>query len=208
MLYDFFIKPYESYSTFFIVLEAVAAFFGILSVWFARKNNIWVYPTGIISTAMYVYVLFVSGVYGDGVINIYYTGMSIYGWYTWLNAKGGGKELPITRLKKKGAVFTLGFTVLNFLLFYAILIHTDSVVPTLDAVTTALAFSAMYLMARKKVENWAFWIACDVISIGLYVYKGLGVTSLQYLVFLILAISAHFEWVRLYRQQQKKETTE
>lgn len=206
MLYDFFIQPYESYSTLFIVLEAVAAFFGILSVWFARKNNILVYPTGIISTALYVYILFISGVYGDGVINIYYTGMSIYGWYTWANTKGGGTELPITRLKKKGTIFTLGFTVLNFILFYAILIHTDSIVPTLDAITTALAFSAMYLMARKKVESWALWIACDVISVGLYVYKGLGVTSLQYFVFLILAISAHFEWVRLYRLQKQKET--
>ena len=205
MLYDLFIKPYEDYSTLFIILEAVAAFFGILSVWFARKNNIWVYPTGIVSTALYVYILFVGGVYGDGVINIYYTGMSIYGWYTWLNAKGGGAELPITRLHRKGALFTAGFTLLNFLLFYAILIHTDSIVPTLDAITTALAFSAMYLMARKKVENWALWIACDVISVGLYIYKGLGVTSLQYLVFLALAISAHFQWVRLYRQQQQQK---
>lgn len=205
MLYDLFIKPYEDYSTLFIILEAVAAFFGILSVWFARKNNIWVYPTGIVSTALYVYILFVGGVYGDGVINIYYTGMSIYGWYTWLNAKGGGAELPITHLHRKGALFTAGFTLLNFLLFYAILIHTDSIVPTLDAITTALAFSAMYLMARKKVENWALWIACDVISVGLYIYKGLGVTSLQYLVFLALAISAHFQWVRLYRQQQQQK---
>ena len=187
MLYDLFIKPYEEYSVLFILLEAVAAFFGILSVWFARKNNILVYPTGIVSTALYVYILFVSGVYGDGVINIYYTGMSLYGWYTWANVKNQGAELPITLLTRRGAFFTSGFTV------------------SLDAVTTALAFSAMYLMARKKVESWAFWIACDVISVGLYIYKGLGVTALQYLVFLALAISAHFAWVRLYRAQQTKE---
>ena len=206
MLYDLFIKPYEEYSVLFILLEAVAAFFGILSVWFARKNNILVYPTGIVSTALYVYILFVSGVYGDGVINIYYTGMSLYGWYTWANVKNQGAELPITLLTRRGAFFTSGFTVSNFVVFYIVLrFYTDSIVPTLDAITTALAFSAMYLMARKKVESWAFWIACDVISVGLYIYKGLGVTALQYLVFLALAISAHFAWVRLYRAQQTKE---
>lgn len=207
MLYDLFLKPYEGYSTLFIVLEAIAAFFGIVSVWFARRNSIWVYPTGIISTALYVYILFVSGVYGDAVINIYYTAMSLYGWYVWLNVKGEGQALPITRLHRRGALFTGGFTLANFALFYIILqYYTDSIVPTLDAITTALAFSAMYLMARKKVENWAFWIACDLISVGLYIYKGLGVTALQYLIFLILAISAHFEWVRLYREQQAAQT--
>lgn len=208
MLYDLFLKPYEGYPTLFIVLEAVAAFFGILSVWFARRNDIWVYPTGIVSTGLYVYVLFVSGVYGDGVINIYYTAMSIYGWYVWANSKGGGAEIPITRLGRKSGGFTAGFTVVNFILFHQILIRTDSIVPTLDALTTALAFSAMYLMARKKVENWAFWIACDAISIGLYLYKGLGVTTLQYLVFLALAISAHFEWMRMLREQQQRRHRE
>ena len=114
--------------------------------------------------------------------------------------------MPITLLGKKTWAFTVGFTAGNFCLFYFILEYlTDSIVPVLDAVTTALAFSAMYLMARKKLENWAFWIVCDVISIGLYVYKGLNVTALQYLVFLALAISAHFEWKRLYRIQQTEK---
>lgn len=203
MLYDLFLKPYQDYSVLFIVLESIAAFFGILSVWFARRNDIWVYPTGILSTGLYIYILFVSGVYGDGVINIYYTAMSVYGWYTWANAKGGGAELPITRLGRKGAGFTAGFTAVNFTAFYLVLRYcTDSIVPLLDALTTALAFSAMYLMARKKVENWTFWIACDVISIGLYVYKGLGVTAVQYLIFLAIAVSAHFEWMRMYREQK------
>ena len=78
LLYDIFLKPYESYSLLFIILEAIAAVFGIMSVWYARRNSILVYPTGIISTAMYVYILFVGGVYGDAVINIYYTAMSVY----------------------------------------------------------------------------------------------------------------------------------
>lgn len=203
MLYDIFLKPYESYSLLFIILEAVASLFGIMSVWYARRNSILVYPTGIISTAMYVYILFVGGVYGDAVINIYYTGMSVYGWYTWAHMRRGEEKMPITLLGKKTWVFTIGFTAANFCLFYLVLEHlTDSIVPVLDAVTTALAFSAMYLMARKKLENWAFWIVCDVISVGLYVYKGLNVTALQYFVFLVLAVSAHFEWKRLYRQQQ------
>lgn len=209
MWYDLFLKPYEGYPVLFIALEAVAAFFGILSVWFARRNDIWVYPTGIVSTALYVYLLFVSGVYGDAAINIYYTSMSVYGWYTWANTKDGGAELPITRLSRKGAGFTLGFTLVNFSVFYLVLrYYTDSVVPMLDALTTALAFSAMYLMAKKKVENWVFWIVCDVISIVLYVYKGLGVTALQYLVFLAIAISAHYRWVRLYREQRRAAADE
>lgn len=205
-MYSWFLAPYENYTTLSIVLEALAAVFGILSVWFAKKNNIWVYPTGIISTATYVFLLVSWGVYGDAVINVYYTVMSVYGWWVWatLRKEGDGDSLRITRLSQQGWAFTGIFTVLNFLLFYFILsVYTDSTIPMLDAITTALAFSAMYLMARKKVENWAFWIVCDVISIGLYVYKGFGVTALQYLVFLVLAIFAHFAWVKMYSAQKE-----
>ena len=116
MLYDIFLKPYESYSLLFIILEAIAAVFGIMSVWYARRNSILVYPTGIISTAMYVYILFVGGVYGDAVINIYYTAMSVYGWYTWAHMRCGEEKMPITLLGKKTWAFTVGFTAGNFCL--------------------------------------------------------------------------------------------
>ncbi|MDD4820528.1 MAG: nicotinamide riboside transporter PnuC [Flavobacteriales bacterium] len=205
VLYSWFLAPYQSYTLTSIVLEALAAVFGILSVWFAKKNNIWVYPTGIISTATYVFLLVSWGVYGDAVINVYYTVMSVYGWWVWANVRKGDDEdsLSITRLSHKGWSFTLVFTVINFAIFYFILSrYTDSTVPMLDAITTALAFAAMYLMARKKVENWAMWIACDVISVGLYIYKGYGVTALQYLVFLVLAVFAHFAWVKMYNEQK------
>lgn len=162
MLYDLFLKPYECDSTLFIVFRShrlpSSAF---RSAYGSPAGTASGYiPPASTATALYVYILFVSGVYGDAVINIYYTAMSLYGWYVWLNVKGEGQVLPITRLHRRGALFTGGFTLANFALFYIILqYYTDSIVPTLDAITTSLAFSAMYLMARKKVENWAFWIA-------------------------------------------------
>ena len=207
-LYSWFLAPYESYTVLNIVLEAMAALFGIISVWFAKKNNIWVYPTGIISTATYVFLLVSWGVYGDAFINVYYTVMSLYGWWVWATVRKNANDdtLQITRLNKKGWTFVGVFSVVNFIIFSFILSnYTDSTIPLLDALTTALAFSAMYLMARKKVENWAMWIACDVISVGLYIYKGYGVTALQYLVFLVLAIFAHFAWVKMYNAQKEKQ---
>ena len=208
-LYQWFLAPYEGYTPLFIFLEVMSAFFGILSVWYIKRNSIWGYPTGIISTATYVYLLYCWGIYGDAAVNVYYTLMSIYGWWVWATVRTDDSqdEMPITRLDRKGLYFTLSFTIGNFLLFYLVLSrYTDSTVPLVDSVTTALAFGAMWLQARKKLEHWSLWIACDVLSIGLYIYKGYGVTAVQYVIFLVLAVMAHFDWVKMYKASLSKST--
>ncbi|SHO61695.1 nicotinamide riboside transporter PnuC [Algoriphagus zhangzhouensis] len=178
-------------------LEAVAAFLGIASVFYSMKEHIWVYPTGIVSTLIYVWICFQFKLYADMGINAYYFSMSIYGWYAWTHPKENESILPTTWLSSKGWITS----VLLFAGSYAILStvlsnFTDSDVPYWDSLTTSSAFVGMWLMAKKKVENWYFWLLTDFVSIPLYFYKGLMLTSFQYLVFTVLAILGLLAWIK------------
>ena len=176
-------------------LEFVAVIFGLLSVWFARKENIWVYPTGIINVLIYVFLCFSAGLYADMGINAFYFLMSVYGWYRWTHRDADDQQLPITDLTKKGWLLCLGATLIfYFLIRYVLIRFTDSKVPDFDSFTTALFILGMWLMAIKKIENWIFWIIGDALVIPLFAYKGLAFTGVQYLVFLALAIMGYIEW--------------
>ena len=222
-LFDFFLEPYRTASIFNIILEFIAALFGVVSVIYAKKENILVFPTGIISTGIYVYMLAQWSLYGDLIINIYYTLMSIYGWYMWSKViDANDKHISITRtnlLDKAKAfgifVFTSIFVIIVYR-FYDImpneLSFKESVIyahynlisgnindfrkatPFLDTFTTGVFFSAMWLMANKKLESWTLWIIGNIVSIPLYFVKVYGFTGVQYLVFLILAIMGYIEW--------------
>ncbi len=182
-------------------LEFVAVILGVLSVWFARKENIWVYPTGIVNVLIYVYLCFAAGLYADMGINSFYFVMSVYGWYKWTHRDVLDHQLPISSLSKSGWAMNLGATVVFYFIIRFILIHyTDSKVPDFDSFTTAIFIVGMWLMAIKKIENWLFWIAGDALVIPLFAYKGLAFTVFQYLVFLVLAIMGFIEWKR--RQQK------
>ncbi len=175
-------------------LEAIAVFFGLLSVWYARKENILVFPTGIVSVLIYVYICFGAKLYADMGINAYYFVMSVYGWYTWTQVTGK-PALPISYNTPFETRMSISILVISFtILWYALSNFTDSDVPVWDALTTSIFFVAMYLMARKKVENWIAWIVADIISIPLYFYKGLILTSFQFLVFLVLAVMGYITW--------------
>ena len=178
-------------------IEAIAVIFGLLSVWYSKKLNILVYPTGIVSVLLYVYICYVFGLYADMGINFVYFVTSVYGWYKWTHPGKDSetKELPVTFLKMKGQIIGIVATLVFFLILsYVLKNYTDSTVPYVDSFTTAVFIVGMYLMAVKKVENWIYWIIGDFISIPLYFYKGLVFTSFQYLVFLLIAISAFFDW--------------
>lgn len=182
-------------------LEGIAVFFGVASVYYSMKENIWVYPTGIISTLIYVWICLQVGLYADMGINAYYFSMSIYGWYVWSRPTNEGKALPVTWLNRKGIVesvllFLASYTVLAFVLLH----FTDSDVPFIDSFTTASAFVGMYLMAKKKVENWIAWIITDLVSVPLYFYKGLILTSFQFLFFTVLAVMGLIAWIRSARK--------
>ena len=196
---EFLFSQYKDYPNYLIALELIAVVFGIISVLFARKNNILVYPTGLVSTILYVYILFEFQLYGDLIINFYYTIMSLLGWYLWSKTKEGEDEFPISTINRKEIlVSTLIFTIT--LTFVALVYHffdkfTDWTA-YVDALTTGLFFVGMWLMAKRKIENWILWIIADAISIPLYFYKGLTFSSFQFILFTIIAILGYKEWKR------------
>ncbi|WP_445456693.1 nicotinamide riboside transporter PnuC [Flavobacterium sp. HNIBRBA15423] len=194
---DFLFSQYNDYPTQDIILEIVAIIFGLASVLLAKNNNIFVYPTGIISTVIFVYLLYKWELIGDMLINGYYTTMSVYGWYLWTLKKDNQEEYPISVMKKQevglGIVIFL-ITVLFVILVYHFFDKFTSWTAYVDTFTTGVFFVGMWLMAKRKIENWILWIIGDIISIPLYFYKGYTFTSLQYFVFTIIAIYAYREW--------------
>ena len=178
-------------------LEYTAVFFGIISVLYSRKENILVYPTGIINTVLYTFFCFSWwSLYAEGSLNFYYTIMSIYGWYVWSHKKEG-KVLPITYNTKKDWVISISFFVVSWAVLYFVLKkYTNSDVPWGDSFASSAAYTGMWQMTRKKVGNWIWWIITNIVSIPLYFYKGAVFTSVQYVVFLILAIMGLIEWRR------------
>jgi nicotinamide mononucleotide transporter len=194
---DLLFAQYKGYSFFFITLEITAVVFGIISVLFARKNNILVYPTGLISTLIFIYILYNFKLYGEFIINIYYSAMSIIGWYLWSRKNNGQEEFPISSMNSKeykisGLIFTA--TLLFIALVYYFFDKFTDLTAYVDAFTTALFFVGMWLMAKRKIENWIVWIIADIISVPLYFFKGLTVSSLQFIVFTIIAVLGYREW--------------
>lgn len=193
---NFFIEPYRTATAGDIILEIFAVFFGIMSVWFAKKENIWVFPAGIISTVIYVYICYKFVLYGDLIINVYYTLMSLYGWYMWSRVIKG-HHIEITRINKSDAIKAFGIFISTavFVIFvYLYFNRFDRITDYFDTFTTGVFFAAMWLMANKKIEHWLLWIAGNIISIPLYFIKGLGFSGLQFIVFLLLAIYGYIEW--------------
>jgi nicotinamide mononucleotide transporter len=184
-------------------MEFVADIFCVLSVWFAKQEKILVYPTGIISVLIYIYICFNVKLFADAGINLFYFIMSVYGWYMWTR-KTDKPPLKITFNTLKDWMITGGLFVFSLILIISLLkyFNGDDVeywstdVPYIDTFTTSVFIVAMLLMALKKVESWIFWIIGDVISVPLYTYKGLVFTSFQFLVFLILAVMGYVEWKR------------
>jgi nicotinamide mononucleotide transporter len=179
-------------------LEFTAVLFGIASVVFSRVENILVYPTGLINTMLYTYFCFFWwGLYAEGSLNFYYTIMSIYGWVLWSrrNQSTNERKLQITKSSGREWLIATGFFLIAWAVLYLILKkNTDSNVPWGDSFASASAYTGMWLMARKKLENWIWWILTNIASIPLYFYKGALFTSVQYLVFLILAIFGYIAW--------------
>ncbi|HLP95587.1 MAG TPA: nicotinamide riboside transporter PnuC [Saprospiraceae bacterium] len=176
-------------------LEFIAVVFGITSVVLSRKEHIGVYPTGIINTTIYIYLSIVAGLYAEAGVNVYYTIMSILGWVWWSRKTQDGDGLRIKRSDSKEWLLAMGFFLAFWGALYWVLSRfTDSTVPVADGFASATAYTGMWLMARKKLENWLWWIATNIASIPLYFIKGFVFTSFQYLVFLALAVWGYVEW--------------
>ncbi|PNQ75047.1 nicotinamide mononucleotide transporter [Hanstruepera neustonica] len=196
-IFDFFFGQYQGYDTIDIVLEIIAVVFGFLSVWYSKQNKIWVFPTGMISTLIFVYLLFKWELLGDMMINGYYFIMSIYGWYVWTRKVDDTHVTPVSTTTKKEKIGSIGIflaTLLFVFFVYQTFDKWNGLEAYIDTLTTAIFFVGMWLMARRKIENWIFWIIGDIISVPLYFYKGFTFTSLQYLGFTIIAIFGYLAW--------------
>ena len=196
-IFDWLFQQYEDTSTLFITLELIGVFFGFLSVWFSKQDNILVFPTGIISTAIFVYILLVNDLLGDMMINAYYFAMSVYGWFIWTRKVDDAHFIPITIMTKKEtqrAVLLFIASMIFVVAIYQFSSKWGEWYVYIDVLTTGIFFVGMWLMAKKKVENWIFWIVGDLISVPLYIFKGLLFTSFQYLIFTLIAFYGYQAW--------------
>jgi nicotinamide mononucleotide transporter len=207
-MFDYFFAQYKGYPIHEVYLELIAVFFGLWSVWCAKKDSIWVFPTGLISTLIYAYLLWKWSLLGDSMINVYYFIMSIYGWYHWTRKKGDVDEFPISVMTNKEKVMAIVIFVLT--IFFVIIVYLffnkfTSWYSYLDTFLTAIFFVGMWLMAKRKIENWLFWIVGDLLSIPLYFAKGYTFTSFQYLVFTIIAVYGYLEWKKILNSSRNLE---
>jgi nicotinamide mononucleotide transporter len=207
-MFDYFFAQYKEYPVHEVYLELIAVFFGLWSVWCAKKDSIWVFPTGLVSTFIYAYLLWQWSLLGDSMINVYYFVMSIYGWYHWTRKKGDVAEFPISLMTSKEKIIgififvaTLIFVILVYLYFNKFTTWYSYV----DTLLTALFFVSMWLMAKRKIENWIFWIVGDLLSIPLYFAKGYTFTSFQYIVFTIIAVYGYLEWKKILNSSKNPE---
>jgi len=206
-IFDFLFSQYSSYSRSFIYLELFAVIMNITSVVYAKRNNILVYPTGLIGTGIFVYILLNFSLLGDTIINAYFFSMSIYGWYFWSRKKDEVFINQVSTINRNEIkyLFILAISSLIFIYFvYDYFDKWNNWTAYVDNITTAIFFVAMWLMARRKIESWIFWIIGDLITVPLYFYKGLTISSIQYIIFLILAVLGYISWKKILDKNQQK----
>ena len=202
---NYLFQQYSTYSQLDVGLEIFAVIFGFLSVWFSKNNNVLVFPTGLVNTSIFVYLLFKWELLGDMVINAYYFIVSIYGWYYWTR-KNNNEYTPITKLNISDKKIMLLIAVLSCLfvsLMYTYFDKWSGVVSYVDILTTSIFFVGMWLMAKRKIESWIYWIIGDIISVPLYLYKGLAFTSFQYFIFTFIAIAGYYKWKSIYNRKNQ-----
>lgn len=184
-------------------LEIVASILGLLSVWLTVKQNIWCWPTGLLMVILYLIIFWEVKLYADMALQGIYIVFQIYGWYEWLYGGRDRTELKVSRLKKNQAYFLTFIAILSIIIIgYCLENYTDASLPYWDATTTVLSLVAQWLLTKKILENWLIWIAVDVLSIGIYIYKSLYLTAGLYTVFLILATSGYLVWKKTLLKEQ------
>lgn len=184
-------------------LEAIAVISGIVSVWYSRKENVLVFPTGLLNTTIYIYISLSGHLIGEASVNLYYTAMSLYGWYLWTRKNKSNQQLILhitnSTLKEKiqqSLFFIFIYGIIYFSLVYLKQSFAPEAIPWADALASASAYTGMWLMAQKKVESWFWWVVTNIASIPLYFIKGYAFTSVQFIVLLILAIMGWISWMK------------
>ena len=197
-VYDFFLSSYSNYSRVDIVLEFLAFWFGIISVVYAKKQNILVYPTGVICTIITMYLMYKVSLLGHILVNLIYTIISFFGWWNWSRRENNDLVVKVSQFTSND--LTKSLLIFFFIVFVAYFAHDffatnfDGQIKELDILTSGIFVTAMWLMANKKLENWILWIIGNVITIPLYISSDKIILSIQYVIFTILAIQAYIEW--------------
>lgn len=187
----------DEYNYIDISLEALAFIFGLLSVWFAKRENIFTFPFGLIGTAATSYLLYKAGYFGDMTVNLYFTIASFYGWYRWSKKETTTKNSSITRTDTKqkiGGICLFIATIVLILGIYHAFDEKIAIVHWIDIISAGIFFTAMWYMALKKLESWVLWIIGNIIVVPIYFYRDLYLLAIQYILFTLLAISAYLEW--------------
>ena len=196
-IFNFFLSAYEHTPVGDIVLEAIAFVFGIASVVYSKKENILVYPVGLVATVITVYLLYKAQYFGDMMMNFYYSVMSIYGWWNWSRKKNNKTVVPISRTTVAEKIIGVLLVIITMVITYEVYKYFGYEIKPenyIDIFTSGIFFTGMWYMAKKKIENWTLWIFADLITVPLYAYRGLGMLSLQYLIFTILAVQGYLAW--------------
>lgn len=182
-------------------IEVVAVIFGLLCVWLTIRQNIWCWPTGLVQVLLFIVIFYQANLYSDVILHVIYVFMQIYGWVHWTKGRGERTILPVSKLSVRGrTVWPLVAIAGTFGWGFLMATKTDASVPYGDAFTTVASLIAQWLMARKKLESWLFWIAVDVLAIGIYWYKDLKLTSGLYAVFLVLASIGYVQWKKALKE--------
>ncbi|MBT8186915.1 MAG: nicotinamide riboside transporter PnuC [Croceitalea sp.] len=196
-IFEWIFAQYEGIPTFIVILELISVVFSLLSVWYSKRENILVYPTGIVATGIATYILLFYGLLGDMLINAYYFIMSIIGWYMWTRKVDETHFIPITKTsvnEKKWSILLFLGTIVFVAIVYQLNDRFNVWTSYVDTITTAIFFVGMWLMAKKKLENWVYWIIGDIITVPLYWYKGLIFSSLLYFSLTIIAYFGYISW--------------
>ncbi|WP_319228593.1 nicotinamide riboside transporter PnuC [Draconibacterium orientale] len=177
-------------------IEILGAILGLVYIFFSIKQHILTWPTGLLTSALYVFVFFNARLYADMGLQAYYVVISIYGWYFWLTGKKQNEKKVAVKTTRKALWMKLAVVsiALYALLFFILGNYTNSDVPHMDSVTTALSIVATWMLARKYIEHWLLWIFIDAFSAGLYVYKGLWATVILFIVYTVMALLGYIEW--------------
>lgn len=191
------------------IIEISGAILGLLYIGFSIRQNIFTWPTGLLTSLLYTVIFFRSGFYADMGLQIYYVIISIYGWYFWLRGDRKNNEsnthVPVIHLSNKVLMVCLLVTVVVYVIIVLILINfTDSTVPYMDSLTTALSITATWMLAKKYLEHWLIWIFVDLVSAGLYVYKELWPTVVLFVIYTIMAYVGYTEWKKELVKQVEK----
>ncbi|MBE1424839.1 nicotinamide mononucleotide transporter [Desulfomicrobium macestii] len=176
-------------------IEALAVLFGLLCVWFSIRQNIWCWPTGLIQVTLYIYIFYDVKLYSDLILQVIYVGLQLYGWHHWLHGGKNRDELLLSRLESRHLALWVAAAFAGTGVWgWVMATYTDASVPFWDAFTTVASLIAQWLMIKKKVESWYFWIVVDIVAIGVYAYKSLLLTSGLYMVFLLMATAGLVSW--------------